>query len=194
MKSIRNIGDLKPAKRNARSHPRRNLDMTEASLKEFGAARSIVVDEQGEIIAGHGTVEAAKRAGITKVRAIETDGSEIVAVVRPGLTAQQKAELAIADNRTGELSEWDPDVLNSLKSELNLGKFFDDNELGAIVGFGDLTYEQFKELKPPPNMLWVLVGVDVSKYGKIKAHIEALEAIGGITVKTTRESCDHSAA
>ena len=48
MKAIRTIGDLKPAKRNARSHTRRNLDMTEASLKEFGAARSIDIDAYGD--------------------------------------------------------------------------------------------------------------------------------------------------
>jgi ParB-like chromosome segregation protein Spo0J len=187
VKRITNISELTPAKRNAREHGERNLSMIEASLKEYGAARSIVVDEDGEIIAGHGTVSAAKKAGITKVRTVETDGQEIVAVVRSGLSRQQKDELAISDNRSAELADWDPDVLGGLKDQVNLGKFFDENELGAIVGFGELSYEQIKELKPPPNMMWILVGVDVSRYGAIREHVQALEQRSDITVKTTRD-------
>lgn len=127
--------------------------MLEASLREYGAARSIVVDEQGEIIAGHGTVEAAKKAGITKVRTVETDGTEIVAVVRPGLSAKQKAELAIADNRTGELAEWLPDVLGSLQGEVDLGKFFEDNELDLLTETTNFRTVTKEDLQAPPNMI-----------------------------------------
>lgn len=188
MKKINSISDLKPAKRNARDHGQRNLDMIEASLKEYGAARSIVIDEKGEIIAGHGTVTAAAKAGITKVRTVETDGQEIVAVVRSGMTEEQKQEMAIADNRTGELADWNSDILNALKGEnAKLAKFFDDSELSAIIGFDSLQYEEVKTVKPPPKMQWILIGHEVSDAGEVAAQVAILEKKARIIVKTTRD-------
>ena len=56
----------------------------------------------------HATVQAAASAGITGVRVIETDGSELVAVRRTGLSAEQKRRLALFDNRAAGLArEWD---------------------------------------------------------------------------------------
>src|SRR5713226_3811781 len=91
--TIKTIGDLKPDPKNARKHGERNIGMLEKSLEQYGAARSIVIDENANIIAGHGVVEAAARVGIEKVRPVEADGNEIIAVVRRGLSKKQKAEL-----------------------------------------------------------------------------------------------------
>lgn len=187
MKRITSISDLKPAKKNARDHSARNLDMIEASLRDYGAARSIVIDETGEIVAGHGTVEAAAKAGITKVRTVETDGQEIVAVVRSGLSGQQKAELAIADNRTAELAGWNPDILGELKSENFLNKFFDDGELDGILGLTSAQLEETTEIQPPPKMQWILIGHEVSDAGDIAKHVAALEKSARIVIKTTRD-------
>lgn len=76
------------------------------------------------------------RAGISKVKVVEADGDTIVAVRRTGLTEQQKAELAIADNRTSELSEWDPDRLASAvaRFELDPGSLaFDEGEWEELL-------------------------------------------------------------
>jgi hypothetical protein len=71
------------------------MAILERSLEKHGAARSIVVDEDGRILGGNGIVEAAKRVGIEKIIPVETDGKSLVAVVRKGLTEKQKTELAI---------------------------------------------------------------------------------------------------
>lgn len=72
---IKRLADLKPDPKNARKHGERNIGMLERSLERYGAARSIVVDEDGQIIAGHGVVEAAANVGIEKVRPVEADGA-----------------------------------------------------------------------------------------------------------------------
>src|SRR5918999_1485702 len=114
------IGALRPDPRNARRHNPRNVGLIESALREVGAARSIVVDEDGVILAGNATVEAAAQAGIERVRVIDTDGSELVAVRRSGLTPEQKRRLALLDNRAAELASWDAEVLASLADDADL--------------------------------------------------------------------------
>lgn len=116
-KEIQHIADLLPDKRNARKHNPRNIGMIEKSLQEVGAARSIVIDENGNILAGNGTIEAAAQAGITRVQVVDTDGETIVAVRRTGLSKKEKKRLALYDNRTAELASWEPEVLSELRTE-----------------------------------------------------------------------------
>ena len=70
------LSSLKADPKNARKHTPRNLAMLRHSLKQYGAARSIVVDENMQIIAGHGVVEAAADAGIEKMTLVEATGHE----------------------------------------------------------------------------------------------------------------------
>src|SRR5436190_20864954 len=84
------IRDLKPDPENARSHGPRNVGMMVDSLHAVGAGRSIVIDEEGVILAGNGIVEAAAEAGIERVQVVEADGNTIIAVRRTGLTPAQK--------------------------------------------------------------------------------------------------------
>ena len=130
------IASLKPDKHNARKHTPRNLDMIQKSLQEVGAARSIVIDEDNNILAGNGTVEAAGNAGIEKMQIVETDGNEIVAVRRRGLSIEQKKKLAIYDNRTAELADWDVDILKGLETEIDLSAMFSEKEL-IEIGFDE---------------------------------------------------------
>lgn len=129
------ISDLKPDPRNARRHNPRNVGQIVNAMHEVGAARSIVIDEDNVILAGNATIEAAGQAGIERLRIIDADGEEIIAVRRSGLTADQKARLAIADNRTAELAEWDTDVLAELLEDgVDLTAFWHDWELASIIG------------------------------------------------------------
>lgn len=105
------IADLVPDQKNTRRHNPRNIGMIAASLHEVGAARSIVIDENDVVLAGHGVIEAAGQAGIEKVQVVDADGETIVAVRRKGLTEVQKKRLALFDNRTAELAEWDLEAL-----------------------------------------------------------------------------------
>jgi len=127
------IDDLKSDHKNARRRTDRSSSLIAESLKRYGAARSIVIDEDGRILAGNGTVEGAKKAGIGKLRIIETEGDELIAVRRSGLTEDQKVGLALADNRSSDLSEWDNDMLRKLSEEHDLKPWFEDDELLAEV-------------------------------------------------------------
>lgn len=104
---MRTLAELKPDAHNRRKHTPRNVGMIVNALHEVGAARSIVIDESGTILAGNATVEAAAEAGIERVQVVDADGETIIAVRRTGLTDEQKRKLALYDNRTAELAEWD---------------------------------------------------------------------------------------
>jgi DNA modification methylase len=127
--NIDNIADLTFDPRNARKRTPRSSGMIERSLQDVGAARSIVIDENGVILAGNGTVEAAGQIGIERVRVVEADGNEIIAVRRTGLTDQQKVALALFDNRTSELAEWDTEVLADLNAEFDLSPMWLEGEI-----------------------------------------------------------------
>ena len=127
------LGDLTPDPKNARKHGERNIGQLSKSLEQYGAARSIVVDENGRILAGNGVVEAAASVGIERVKQVEADGNEIIAVVRRGLTEEQKTGLALADNRAAELAEWNPDVLAELSTQVDLSQFWSEKELNDIL-------------------------------------------------------------
>jgi DNA modification methylase len=125
------IQDLKSDHKNARRRTERSASLIAESLKRYGAARSIVIDEDGRILAGNGTVEGAKKAGINKLRIIEAEGDELIAVRRTGLTEDEKVGLAVADNRSSDLSEWDNEMLRQLSEEHDLTPWFEDGELLA---------------------------------------------------------------
>lgn len=127
------IKDLKHDHKNARKRTDRSAALIAESLKRYGAARSIVIDEDGRILAGNGTVEGARKAGISKLRIIEAEGDELIAVRRAGLTEDEKVGLALADNRSSDLSEWDNEMLRQLSEEHDLTPWFENDELLAEV-------------------------------------------------------------
>jgi site-specific DNA-methyltransferase (adenine-specific) len=128
------IKDLKSDHKNARKRTDRSAKLIAESLQRYGAARSIVIDEDNRILAGNGTIEGARAAGIKNVRVIETDGTEIIAVKRTGLTEDEKIGLALADNRTSDLSDWDKDMLQQLSEEHDIAPWFDADDLAEILG------------------------------------------------------------
>ena len=127
------IKDLKSDHKNARRRTDRSAELIKESLQRYGAARSIVIDEDNRILAGNGTIEGAKEAGINRIRVIETDGDEVIAVRRTGLTEEQKVGLALADNRTADLSEWDQEMLNRLGEQHDISLFFSQDDLNGIL-------------------------------------------------------------
>ena len=134
--SVTSISSLHHDKKNARRRTDRSSSLIQESISRYGAARSIVIDEDNRILAGNGTIEGAKAAGIKNVRIIETNGDEIIAVKRTGLSEDQKVGLALADNRTSDLSDWDQEMLHQLSEEHDLTPWFNQSdlaELGAIA-------------------------------------------------------------
>jgi hypothetical protein len=132
-KPLTHIRDLVPDAENRRRRTARGARMLVDALGQVGAARSIVIDEDNIVRAGNGLVVAAAEAGITKVQVVEADGATIIAVRRRGLTPEQKRALALFDNRTGELAEWDGEQLAVDQAHGEpFAAYFDENELRRL--------------------------------------------------------------
>lgn len=97
---MRRISDLKPYKNNPRKNDKA-VDAVAASIKAFGFKQPVVIDDNGEIIAGHTRLKAAKKLGIKTVPCIVADD----------LTPEQIKAYRLADNKTAELAEWDMELL-----------------------------------------------------------------------------------
>jgi site-specific DNA-methyltransferase (adenine-specific) len=108
------MSEIKFDKRNYRKHNDKNKELIRKSLEECGAGRSIVIDNDNEIVAGNGLYEQAKKLGI-KTKIIETDGSELVVVKRTDLSTDdlKRKQLAIMDNSTSDSSEFDLELLQA---------------------------------------------------------------------------------
>jgi DNA modification methylase len=130
------LNDLKPDPSNANRGTDRGRTALERSLRDYGAGRAVLIDRHGHIIAGHKTVEQAKRLNLP-LRVVRTDGRHLIAVQRDDLdlaTDARAKALAIADNRVGELDlAWDVDVLKQLQAAgLDLSAFWTDTEFAAL--------------------------------------------------------------
>ena len=130
--------------------------LMERSLTELGAGRSILIDRNGNIIAGNKTQEAAIKAGIKKVRVIETTGDELVAVQRTDvdIDSAKGRELAFVDNLATQVNlTWDETELQSVQADVEgfeVSDFgFDIADLPQVEmpAAGDETEEQAIERK-----------------------------------------------
>ncbi len=150
------ISDITPDPANLREHDDRSIDAIKASLKRFEQQKPIVIDRRGVVVAGHGTLEAAKRLGWTHIAAVQSS-----------LTGVERVAYAIADNRTPELSRWNTDalaqVLGEMPKEAANAAGFSDDDLADLVGKTDEVKAQ-DDVAPAPTAeavsrtgdLWVL--------------------------------------
>lgn len=132
---------------NYRKHSDKNKSLINKSLKECGAGRSIVIDNDGEIIAGNGIYEQAQKLNIpTKI--IETDGTELVVVKRTDLNTndEKRKQLAIMDNATSDSSEFD---LESLQADFDVEQLQD---WGLDVEFESLEEKEIIEDEVPEEV------------------------------------------
>lgn len=98
---------IKQDPKNARLHSEVNKEQINKSLKDLGAGRSVVIDNEDYLIAGNGVYEQAEKLGL-KTKVIESDGTELVVIKRTDLNYEdeKRRKLAIADNATSESSDW----------------------------------------------------------------------------------------
>jgi ParB-like chromosome segregation protein Spo0J len=88
------LRDLKPDPQNARKHTSRNVAMVVDALQEVGAARSIVIDEKGVVLAGNATIKAAGQAGLARVKSLtQTGAKSLPCVERIDRAAEEAAGL-----------------------------------------------------------------------------------------------------
>jgi hypothetical protein len=134
---------IKKDERNVNVHNETSKNAVKDSIASLGAGRSILIDGQNTIIAGECTFEQATELGIP-VRVVETDGSELIAVKRTDMKTDdvRRRALAIADNKTSMLSDFDYVAMSTEMKTLNVEfESVDDVEL-TVTGFAEF------ELKP----------------------------------------------
>ena len=153
---IRPITELQPDPANARKHSERNVEAIMASLARFGQVKPVVLGSNGQtVIAGNGTLEAAKRLGWTELAAVTTE-----------LAGSEATAFGIADNQTALLAEWDDEVLHKLihelPEELQMATGFDSDEISSLI---PEVLEPIEEDEPPappeeavtkPGDLWIM--------------------------------------
>lgn len=137
--TVTSLPALRPDAHNANRGTERGRAMVEASLRRYGAGRSILVDRNGRIIAGNTTHEAAVDIGLTDAVVVKTDGRKLVVVQRTDLDLDDPTAraLAIADNRTSEVGlSWDAGVLAELTADgtVDLSGLFSHAELADLLG------------------------------------------------------------
>ena len=113
---------LKPYENNPRQHSEAQLDRLVRSIKEFGFTNPILIDDDCNVIAGHGRLLAAELMGLAQVPTI-TLGH---------LTAEQRRAYVIADNQLSLNSTWEDDVLQAELQALGEAGF----DL-TLLGWGD---------------------------------------------------------
>lgn len=106
--NYRGVAGLTPDPRNARTHPKRQIEQIAQSIRAFGFTNPILVDAAGGIIAGHGRLLAAKLVGLAEVPTIEL----------PHLSEEQKRALRLADNKIALGAGWDLEILKLELTEL----------------------------------------------------------------------------
>ena len=131
------LSELTPDHSNANRGTERGRYALEASLRKYGAGRSILIDRNGRIIAGNKTAETAADVGIDDVIVVQTDGRQVVAVQRTDLDldSNEARELAYADNRVGQLDlDFDPaQILADINAGVNLDQFWRKDELDELL-------------------------------------------------------------
>ncbi|BEA97826.1 ParB N-terminal domain-containing protein [Escherichia coli] len=117
----RPLQELSPYAHNARTHSTEQVAQLVESIKQFGWTNPVLIDEKGEIIAGHGRVMAAEMLKMDSVPVI----------VLSGLTDEQKKAYRLADNRLPMNAGWDEDLLRMELSDL-INADFDVSLTGFI--------------------------------------------------------------
>lgn len=139
------IDALKLDPNNARTHDSANLEAIAGSLTQFGQRKPIVVSQDNTIVAGNGTVTAAKNLGWEHIEAVR--------VPADWDTDRIKA-FALADNRTAELASWQPLVLASQLIELEKAGFeiaeFGFDKIEPVTEPESIDKDQIPELPSEP--------------------------------------------
>ncbi len=104
----RPVDELTPDPRNARTHPKRQIEQIKASITGFGFTNPILADPEGHLIAGHGRLIAARALGMT----------EVPVIALSGLSEAQKRALRLANNKIALNAGWDIEILQSELAEL----------------------------------------------------------------------------
>ncbi len=131
----RSLVELIPYDRNPKIHPDSQIEQLANSIREWGWTMPILIDEGGQVIAGHGRLYAAQKLGL----------SDVPCMVAEGWSDEKKKAYVIADNKLAEKGSWDNAVLYSELKAINDSQF-DLSLLGAEEEFASMDFSP--NLKP----------------------------------------------
>lgn len=110
------IKELKPYKKNAKKHTKEQVEKIANSIKEFGFTQPVIIDKNNSVVAGHGRILGAKKAGL----------KQVPTVCLEELTEEQIKAYRLVDNKLNE-SEWDYNLLDeeleNLEEDINMDLF-----------------------------------------------------------------------
>lgn len=151
---MRKVSELHPYERNAKKHPKEQIEHIANSIQQFGWQQPIVVDANDVLIIGHGRLLAAKKLKLKEVPVVKVEN----------LTEDQVKALRLADNKLNE-SEWDNDLLNAELEDLmnfDMADFgFDVDALAAALGEKEVQEDDYEVQLPAepicrPGQIWQL--------------------------------------
>ena len=139
----RSPSDLRPYSRNARTHSRKQVRQIADSIERFGFTNPVLVSDDGEIIAGHGRVEAAKLLGLKTVPTLRLSH----------LSAEERRAYVLADNKLALNAGWDQDIL-AIELQALIDLDFDVSLTGFSLAEVDFTLDAARERDPeaPPGV------------------------------------------
>lgn len=161
----RNIKELKPYKKNAKKHPKEQVERIANSIKEFGffEHRAVAIDREDNVIEGHGRILAAKKAGLTQVPTICLDD----------MTEEQIKAWRLIENKTAE-SSYDEAMINKEIEEL-LQSDIDMEAFGFSV---DILEDETIEVEPDVPFTEILNEENNYIVLKFNNKIDWLNAMG----------------
>ena len=148
------IKELKPYKKNAKKHPKEQVEQIANSIKEFGFTQPVLIDRNNCVVAGHGRILGAKKAGLKEVPTLCLDD----------LTEEQIKAYRLADNKLNE-SEWDSGLLKEsldeiLDLDMEMFGFSDSDileeteEVEGEIKFTEVLNEENNYIVLIGSMLW----------------------------------------
>lgn len=194
---VESISRLAADPDNLRVHSKRNLEVIRESIERFGAARSIVADSEGRVLAGSGALEAARAAGIEEVIVVKADGSQLVVVERD-LTGDQATAYGIVDNRATDLSAFDfgrlPSALVSLEqSGVDLEPLgWREHELEPLreAASGSYTPQHERDVEPgTAGPVMTFVRISFENRSLLEAATRHLQESGQLGADATLNEC-----
>jgi hypothetical protein len=153
---------------NARAHPEKNIGVIAESLRQFGQQKPIVVGEGDVVLAGNGLLAAAKRIGMTHVE-----------IVRTKLKGSEARAFALADNRSGELSEWDWESLARELESLQAAGFdiatigWESHEAELVMA-AEFTAQPVTEDAPEARSGRLVIAFSPEQSEEVRSHIERM--------------------
>lgn len=129
----RPVAGLIPAARNARTHSRQQIGKIARSIKAYGFTNPVLVDQAGNVLAGHGRLAAARHLAMAEVPCLVIDG----------MTDAEKRAYLIADNKIAQDAGWDMEILSSELADLMTLDFdveltgFDQPEVDSLLVAAD---------------------------------------------------------